>query len=86
MADFETIARVKEQLLRSIRATEKASADESKQALGSVRQLYKEIMIQLVDQRRKGLARILLEKKYDDQIIRDMEHNLDLEEARLRKQ
>jgi Na+/H+ antiporter len=86
MADFETIARVKEQLLRSIRATEKASADESKQALGSVRQLYKEIMIQLVEQRRKGLARILLEKKYDDQIIRDMEHNLDLEEARLRKQ
>ena len=86
MADFETIARVREQLLRSITATEKAAAEDSKMALGSVRQLYRDIMLELVDQRRNGLAKIVLEKKYDDGIIRDMEHNLDLEEARLRKQ
>jgi Na+/H+ antiporter len=86
MADYETIARVREQLLRSIKATEKAAAEDGKLALGSVRQLYRDIMLELVEQRRNGLAKIALEKKYDDGIIRDMEHNLDLEEARLRKQ
>jgi NhaP-type Na+/H+ or K+/H+ antiporter len=85
MSDYETISRIKEQLLRSIRATEKAAVEDNKAALGSVRQLYRDIMLELVEHRRDGLSRLAIEKKFDDDIIRKMEHNLDLEEARLRK-
>lgn len=82
MEKHETISRVKEQLLRSINATENAALNDSKVALGSVRKLYAQIMIELIALRRKGLYQLSKEKKYEDEVIREMEHTLDLEEAR----
>jgi CPA1 family monovalent cation:H+ antiporter len=86
MQQYETISRIKEQLERSINATEKTLNEENKKhALASVRKLYRDIMLELIALRRAGLNEFRLEKKYDDEVIREMEHNLDLEEARLNK-
>lgn len=84
MADFETIQRIKEQMERSIRATEQTVA-EQKQQVASVRKLYKKIMLDLTTFRRKELNKLRATKKYDDEVLRDMENNLDLEEARFYK-
>lgn len=84
MADFETIRRIKEQMERSIRATEQTVA-EQKQQVASVRKLYKKIMLDLTTFRRKELNKLRATKKYDDEVLRDMENNLDLEEARFYK-
>jgi CPA1 family monovalent cation:H+ antiporter len=87
MEQYETIARIKEQLLRSIRATEMALGEQTrKEDLASVRGLYRDIMLELTALRRRGLHRLRYQRKYDDEVIRNMEHNLDLEEARLNKQ
>jgi len=87
MIEFPTIGRIKEQLQRSIDATESTSNEqEKKDQLFSVRMLYRRVMLELVTLRRSGLERFRREKKFDDHVIREMEHNLDLEEARLNKQ
>ncbi|PPK99602.1 Na+/H+ antiporter [Parapedobacter indicus] len=87
MAAYETIARIKEQLVRSIQATELAlNEDGKKEEITSVRRLFKKISLELVELRRRELHRIGEEKRYDDEVIRDLEYNLDLEEARLNKQ
>lgn len=84
MTEFETIARIKEQLERSIRATEQTVA-EQKQQVASVRKLYKKIMLEITALRRTELNKLRATKKYDDEVLRDMENNLDLEEARFYK-
>jgi CPA1 family monovalent cation:H+ antiporter len=86
MEQFETIARIKEQLVRSTKATEGTNNEsDKKQALHTVRALYRRIMLEIVTLRREGLNRFRLEKRFDDEVIRIMENNLDLEEARLNK-
>lgn len=86
MQEYETIARVKEQLLRSINATERTlNEQQKKEQLASVRNLYKKIMLELIAVRREGLNKLGAKKKYDDEVLRDMEHNLDLEEARFNR-
>ena len=86
MSQFETIARIKEQLERSIRATERTLMEQSqKEEVTSVRKLYREIMLELIALRRKGLKSLKATKKYDHEVLRDMEDNLDLEESRLNK-
>ncbi|WP_276088257.1 Na+/H+ antiporter [Pedobacter sp. JY14-1] len=86
MRQFETIARIKEQLERSIRASERMTIEQSqREEVGSVRKLYREIMLELISLRRAGLGRIRAAKTYDHEVLRDMEENLDLEEARLNK-
>lgn len=85
MQQYETLSRVKEQLLRSIKATETAAINDSKLALGSVRKLYAQIMIELIALRRKGLYELKKEHHYEDEVIREIEHTLDLEEARFNK-
>ncbi|AOM79980.1 Na+/H+ antiporter [Pedobacter steynii] len=84
MADFETIARIKEQMERSIRATEQ-TVTEQKQQVASVRKLYKKIMLDLTAFRRMELNKLRATKQYDDEVLRDMESSLDLEEARFYK-
>lgn len=84
--EYETIARIKEQLSRSIGVTTHAQQEEDRKALYTVRSLYKKIMLELITLRRQELYKIRLTKKYDDAVIRSLEHNLDLEEARLHKQ
>jgi len=87
MATHESVARIKEQFVRSIQATELAlNEDIKKEELASVRRLQKRIALELLELRRTELHRIAEEKRYDDEVIRDLEHNLDLEEARLNRQ
>lgn len=83
MSQYETIERIKSQMLRSINATENAVKNDSRAMLDSVRKLYVKIMLELIDFRRKELIKISQKKIYEDSVIRDMEHNLDLEESRL---
>ncbi len=86
MEQFETIARIKEQLERSIRASERTLIEENqKEEVGSVRKLYRTIMLELITLRRAGLKKLKATKEYDHEVLRDMEDNLDLEEARLSK-
>ena len=86
MDQYETIARIKIQLIRSINATENAAKNDTRAMLDSVRKLYAKIMLELIDFRRKELIKISQKKIYEDSVIRDMEYNLDLEESRLNRQ
>ncbi len=85
MKEYETIARIKEQLERSINATEQ-TLTEQRQQVASVRKLYGKIMLDLITMRRTELNKLRATKQYDDEVIRDLESSLDLEEARLYKQ
>lgn len=86
MNQYETIGRIKEQLERSINATEATLQQEDKKAaLSSVRGLYRKIMLELVEMRRDGLSKMRKENRFDDEVLRLMEGSLDLEEARLNK-
>ena len=86
MNEHETIARVREQFVRSIQATELAlNGDVKREELTSVRRLQKKISLELLELRRNELHRLGEGKRYDDEVIRDLENSLDLEEARLNK-
>lgn len=86
MEQYETIARVRELLVMNVTAAELSLHEEDKRAtLTTVRDLQRRINQELIDLRREGLYKFRQEKKYDDEIIRILEHNLDLEEARLHK-
>lgn len=86
MATYETIARIREQFIRSIQATELAlNETDKKNELASVRRLKRKISLELLELRRRSLHEMAQEKRYDDQVIRDLEHSFDLEEARLNK-
>lgn len=86
MEQYETIGRIKEQLQRSIRASENTHNEEDKKAaLSSVRGLYRKIMLELISLRRDGLKELQRDTRYDDEVMRLMESNMDLEEARLNK-
>jgi Na+/H+ antiporter, bacterial form len=47
--------------------------------------LYVKIMQEIIHLKRQGLDEAEEEKKYDHEVIRDLEYNLDLEEARLNR-
>ncbi len=82
----DTLKGLQEQLEKNIALAEEAMAEHnSKERIGSDRELYNKIMLELVQVRRDRLHDLSEEKKYDDEVIRDLEHNLDLEEARLNR-
>lgn len=84
MEQYDIIARIKDQFERSISSGD-TQGKTDKASMFTVRSLYKKIMLELISLRRKELYQIRLEKKYDDEVIRIMENNLDLEEARISK-
>jgi len=45
---------------------------------------YRQMLLELIDVRRKELSRFRRTKEYNEELIRDREWELDLEEARLR--
>jgi len=83
MLEHETIARVKEQIIRSVNASERAKEDDTRAQLSAVRGLYNKIMLELLALRRDGLYKIKESKAYDSDVIKEMEYSLDLEESRL---
>lgn len=86
MQQYETIARIKEQFVRSISAMENAAQKpEDKAQMHTVRGLNKKIQIELIALRRAQLQRMRLDHRYDEEVIRILETNLDLDEARLNK-
>ena len=59
--------------------------DNKREEVASVRRLQRKISLELLALRRRSLHQMAQEKRYDDEVIRDIEHSLDLEEARLNK-
>lgn len=81
-----SIQRVKEQFELNIALSdatmhEKINIDKQ----SADHKMYKKVMQELIQLRRKGLDEVEEEKIYDHEVIRDMEYNLDLEEARLHR-
>lgn len=74
-----------EQLNSVIMATESGKKQDEKDQLDSIRDLNKRVMLELLEKRRSMLRSIHDENIYDEEIIRNMENNLDLEEFRLNK-
>lgn len=80
----DTLRNLREQIEQSIALSEEAMAEQiNRERIGSDKRLYNKVMLELVQVRRDKLHDISEEKKYDDEVIRDLEYNLDLEEARL---
>ena len=86
LQEYESMAKIKEQIMRNITLSELNLSEQNDEATArSERKLNRKVMQELVKLRRSLLHTIRYEKKYDDSVIRDMEHSLDLEEARLAK-
>ncbi|MFT4023002.1 MAG: Na+/H+ antiporter [Flavihumibacter sp.] len=85
MEQYESIHRLKEQFARSIAATENAARAGDRKKLVTVRGLVKKISLELISLRREQIQKIRLGHRYDEEVIRILETNLDLEEARLSK-
>lgn len=84
MRRYENIARIREQNLLSVTALEHTLQNmEDAGNIRSARKLYQQVMLEIVDLRRQSLQAMRDEKRYDDSVIRFLENNLDLEEARL---
>lgn len=83
MLEHETIARVKEQIIRSVNASERAKEEDTRAQLSAVRGLYNKIMLELLALRRDGLYKIKESKAFDSDVIKEIEYSLDLEESRL---
>jgi Na+/H+ antiporter, bacterial form len=81
-----TVQRILEQYELNITLSEGAKAEKinvNKQ--DADHKLYLRIMQEIIHLKRQGLDEAEEEKKYDHEVIRDMEYNLDLEEARLHR-
>lgn len=86
-AEIESNAKLKrfyEQLQHTIRREElNASADEAARERAGARAEFIQIFLELVTNRRRALIELRREKIYDDEVLREYEHTLDLEEARM---
>ncbi len=85
VAEHGTVKRIMEQLRRSIIAAERGKEQERQDYLDSIRDLGKRIVLELLKLRRVELHAIHEENVYDEEVIRDIENDLDLEESRLNK-
>jgi len=83
---YDAVARIKDNL-ETVVATAAAGIQQGKdnEELKTMKGLTQKIMLELIDIRRQGLITMRLEKKYDDKVLRTLERNFDLEEARLLK-
>lgn len=86
LQEYESLARMKEQIIRNINMAELNLSEQNEEVtIRSDRKISRKVMLELVKLRRQNLNIFRIEKKYDDSVIRDIEHNLDLEEARYNK-
>lgn len=84
-SEIEAFNRVKERYKRMIEFSGNKLASEENASKPAFMPKYRQMLIELVDVRRKTLVQMRKEKKYDDELLRKKENELDLEEARLRK-
>jgi CPA1 family monovalent cation:H+ antiporter len=82
----DTYQRVRERYDRMIEAAKKKleSDEENEDKTNDFLPRYRQMLLELVDVRRKELSRFRHNKEYNEELIRDREWELDLEEARLR--
>jgi Na+/H+ antiporter len=74
-----------EQLLHVIGREERITSDEGEiEDRRQARERFIEIFLALVETRRRELNEIHAEQLYDEEVLREYEHSLDLEEARMR--
>ena len=82
----DTYQRVRDRYDRMIETAKKKleSDEEAADSSDAFLPRYRQMLLELVDVRRKELARFRHTKEYSEELIRDREWELDLEEARLR--
>jgi Na+/H+ antiporter len=86
MEHYDPIARIKEQILLSMTPTENLLEPiRNTQPQTSVKALSRKIMLEVVSLKRERLKQMEKDEVFDDQVLRALESNLDLEEARLRR-
>jgi Na+/H+ antiporter len=82
----ETYKRVRDRYARMIEITQKKlDAQEDAEEQQSFVPHYRQMLLELVDIRRRELNRFRHTKAYSEELIREREFELDLEEARLRR-
>ena len=80
-----TLKAINLQLKRSLEATVTTLSSDAKIKLSNERELYKKVMQDLIDVRRKVVYELMENRAYDESVLRALEHNLDLEESRLNR-
>ena len=80
-----TVKAINLSLKRTLEARATNLDSESKIKLANEKELYKKVMQDLIDLRRNMIYTMRSEKDYDESILRNVEHNLDLEESRLKR-
>jgi CPA1 family monovalent cation:H+ antiporter len=74
-----------EQLLHVIGREEKmASGEDASEGRKEARERFNDIFLDLVAARRAELVKMRNEKEFDEEVLREYQHTLDLEEARMR--
>lgn len=85
VSNIPKLNRFHQQLHHTIGREEHILADEEGlQEREQKRSQFNTIFLELIDVRRKELINIRSENIYDDEVLREIEHTLDLEEARMR--
>lgn len=80
---YEAIERIKAQLDSYLLITQKTlQSKDQGSGLRTVQDLYRKIMLELIEVRRRGLRRIRKQNRFDDEILRAKEKELDYEQAR----
>ncbi|MBP3943107.1 Na+/H+ antiporter [Sphingobacteriaceae bacterium WQ 2009] len=76
--------RVKHSTIRNIAILEKEKEDENKERYTLNYKLYYAIRMDIIAKKRSQLYQLCHHVIYDDEVVRSVEHSLDLEEARLK--
>lgn len=85
-ATIEAYSRLKGRYERMAEiATSKLNQEDTHVVTGNFLPKYRKMLLDVVEVRRKELARMMHDKEFPDEMLRKKEDELDLEEARLRK-
>lgn len=84
-ANITAFTRVKERYARMIDIASQRTVQEGESSSVSFLPRYRQMLLEVVEVRRKELAKLRKDKKYPDDLLRAKEVELDLEEARLRR-
>ncbi|WP_344673730.1 Na+/H+ antiporter [Sphingobacterium kyonggiense] len=85
LEESNTVKAINLQLKRALESSATTLSSEAKIKIANEKDLYKRVMQDLIDVRRKSVYDMMNEKIYDEKVLRSLEHNLDLEESRLNK-
>lgn len=85
-ANIDAYKRVKERYERMVQITSnKLNNEEAKEEAPSFLPAYYKMLYEMIEVRRKEIKEMRREKSFNEEILREKERELDLEEARIRK-